>query len=89
MMVTLSENNQTAECSSTTPHIGNEREHFVSSSNEIHNSSAGSAAPSSTGQNPHGIWDLANPEIGYELAASSGNLLSRSYGNGELIRIII
>ncbi len=22
-------------------------------------------------QNPHGIWDLANPDIGYELAASS------------------
>lgn len=31
-MVTLSESNNT-ECSTTTPHLGSEREHFVSSTN--------------------------------------------------------
>ena len=34
---------------------------------------AAAAAGQSQHQNPHGLWDLTNPEIGYELAASSGN----------------
>ena len=95
-MVTLSENNNNSEpCSSTTPQIGNDREHFgsniVSSTNSEREftaaaaaASAGSAAAVAAAaaaaaagqtqhQNPHGLWDLTNPEIGYELAASSGN----------------
>ena len=96
-MVTLSENNNNSEpCSSTTPQIGNDREHFgsniVSSTNSEREftaaaaaASAGSAAAAAAAaaaavaagqnqhQNPHGLWDLTNPEIGYELAASSGN----------------
>ena len=95
-MVTLSENNN-SECSSTTPQIGTDREHFgsniVSSTNSEREFTAASAAAASAGtaaaaaaaaaaavaagqtqphQNPHGLWDLTNPEIGYELAASSG-----------------
>ena len=34
---------------------------------------AAAAAGQSQHQNPHGLWDLTNPEIGYELAATSGN----------------
>ena len=97
-MVTLSENNNNSEpCSSTTPQIGNDREHFgsniVSSTNSEREFTAAAAAAASAGsaaavaaaaaaaaaagqtqhQNPHGLWDLTNPEIGYELAATSGN----------------
>jgi hypothetical protein len=79
IMVTLSDN--ATECSSTTPHLGNEtREQFgsniVSSTNdqsrEFSAASAAAAAAAAVHGNPHGIWDLANSEIaGYELAASS------------------
>ena len=34
---------------------------------------AAAAAGQTQHQNPHGLWDLTNPEIGYELAATSGN----------------
>ena len=80
-MVTLSENSNSAnECSSTTPQI-NDREHFgsniVSSSNErdFPTSQPTTAAASAVNphQNHHGLWDLTNPELGYEIAASSGN----------------
>ena len=30
---------------------------------------------------PHGIWDLANSEIGYEIAATSGNNFSKFESN--------
>ena len=79
IMVTLSENSNSAnECSSTTPQI-NDREHFgsniVSSSNErdFPTSQPTTAASAvNPHQNHHGLWDL-NPELGYEIAASSGN----------------
>ena len=32
------------------------------------------AAPAAPGQNPPGLWDLTNPELGYEIA-SSGKLM--------------
>ena len=78
IMVTLSENS--AECSSTTPQI-NDREHFgsniVSSTNTEREfpaapTAAASAAVNPHQNHPHGLWDLANPELGYEIAASSG-----------------
>ena len=80
IMVTLSENS-TAECSSTTPQI-NDREHFgsniVSSTNTEREfptqPSAASAAINPHQNHPHGLWDLANPELGYEIAASSGKI---------------
>lgn len=86
IMVTLSENTSSsasAECSSTTPQI-NDRDHFgsniVSSTNERDfpsgppppPSAAASAAVIPHQNHPHGLWDLTNPEIGYEIAASSG-----------------
>ena len=92
-MVTLSENTSSsasAECSSTTPQI-NDRDHFgsniVSSTNERDfpsgppplPSAAASAAVIPHQNHPHGLWDLTNPEIGYELAASSGIFLCYFY----------
>ncbi len=76
------------ECSSTTPHLGG-REDGGSGAGRRNLTSSGStsmARPNFGGLvGPHhhhsqgtqggGIWDLTNTELGYELAATSGELL--------------